>query len=188
MGPLDHVAFVGACLDELDARWVLGGSLASSLLGEPRSTNDVDIAVELAPDDVVAFVETLGGAYYASIAMLTKAATSFGSCNLLHHDTGFKVDLFFLGHSVLDRLQIERRERVELPGREEPVWVTSVHDVVLRKLWWFRLGGGVSDRQWADVASVLRVQAGRIDRDLLLRDAARCGLSDLVERALDESS
>ena len=66
--------------------------------------------------------------------------------------------------------------------------MTSVHDVVLRKLWRFRLGGGVSDRQWADVASVLCVQAGRIDRNLLLGDAARCGPGDLVERALDESS
>ncbi|MEL6891445.1 MAG: hypothetical protein AAFP84_07615 [Actinomycetota bacterium] len=61
------------------------------------------------------------------------------------------------------------------------------HEVRLRVLA-LRLGRDlmVSERQLRDVLSILRVQAGRIDREQLLADAAPLGLADLVARALEE--
>jgi hypothetical protein len=51
---------VAAVLDELGIEYTLGGSLASSLYGEPRSTNDVDFAVRLEEHHVARLVERLG--------------------------------------------------------------------------------------------------------------------------------
>lgn len=47
MTPLDLVVGIGSILDRLNIEWVLGGSLASSIVGEPRSTLDIDVAVLL---------------------------------------------------------------------------------------------------------------------------------------------
>jgi len=182
MGPLDHVAALGNAFDDLGVPWVLGGSLASSQLGEPRSTNDVDIAVSVAPTRVEALVARVERDYL--IGALTDAARQHDSFNLLHHRSSFKVDLFFLGDTDLDRLQIERRQLVKVPGLERPIWVTSPQDVLLRKLWWYQLGGGVSDRQWNDALSVLRVQRTRLDIETLRADADRNGLRTLLDEAI----
>jgi hypothetical protein len=74
-----------------------------------------------------------------------------------------------------------------LEGSGRRVFVSSAEDLILRKLGWYREGGGVSDRQWRDVLGVLKVQAGRLDLAHLRHWAAVLGLPDLLERALSES-
>jgi len=57
---------------------------------------------------------------------------------------------------------------------------------VLAKLEWFRLGGQMSERQWRDVLGVIKVQADSLDEDYLRQWGGPLGVSDLVERALEE--
>jgi hypothetical protein len=84
VGPLDHVVFVGRRLDALAIPWTLGGSLAGSLLGEPRSTNDIDLAIRLGPAGVPGLVAAVEDDYYAPLGALQTAAASHGSFNLIH--------------------------------------------------------------------------------------------------------
>ena len=176
---------VGRLLDSLGIPRVLGGSLASSIVGEPRSTLDVDIAVLLDRGRLEELVSLLDADYYVSIDMVRDAAARGSSFNLLHHESGMKIDLFALGDNVLDRRQIERRVLVELDSGAS-IWVGAADDQVLRKLYWYRMGREVSERQWRDVLSILRVQGSRIDRVELLDAAAQAGLADLATRALEE--
>ena len=93
--------------------------------------------------------------------------------------------MFPLGDDLLDRLQLGRRELVDVaPGVR--VWVGSAADQILRKLHWFRLGGEVSERQWRDVLAIVRVQGPRVDRDALLAAASTVGLADLLTQVLAE--
>lgn len=182
MTPLDHVIAIGSILDGLGIAWVLGGSLASSLVGEPRSTMDVDVAVALGAEDIAALVAAVESDYYVSVEMVRDAVRRHSSFNLIHFESGMKIDLFPLSDDPLDVRQLANRESVEvLPGVD--IWVGAAADQVLRKLRWFRMGAEVSDRQWRDVLSILRVQGDRIDREQLLSDARPLGLADLVARA-----
>lgn len=109
------------------------------------------------------------------------------SFNILH-ETMLKVDLFVLGDSAFDREQLRRRVPIAVsPGSEQLVCVSSPEDLVLRKLAWYRAGGGASDRQWRDVLGVLKVQRGRTDLAYLRRWGEALGLGDLVGRALSEA-
>jgi hypothetical protein len=69
----------------------------------------------------------------------------------------------------------------EPPGRT--AFVKSAEDTILRKLLWFRHGGGVSDRQWSDVLGVLRTQGDRLDDEYLARWAAELGIEGLLREA-----
>jgi hypothetical protein len=55
------------------------------------------------------------------------------------------------------------------------------------KLKWYRQGGEVSENQWRDIIGVLKVQAGRLDLGYLQNWAAELGVSDLLERARQQS-
>jgi hypothetical protein len=57
----------------------------------------------------------------------------------------------------------------------------------LQKLRWFRKGGGISDRQWSDLLSVLKVQANALDFDYLRHWAVELGVDDLLIRAFDDA-
>ena len=109
------------------------------------------------------------------------AVDGHGSFNLIAWHSADKVDVFVLGDGLLDRRQIERRQRVDVGGAS--VWVTSVEDQVLRKLSWFQMTGETSDRQWRDVVGILQVQAGRLDDADLTGTAEALGLAPLLDRA-----
>ncbi len=186
MTPLEHVVSIGRILDELGIAWVLGGSLASSIVGEPRSTMDIDVAVQLDVGHVHDLVAAVRDDYYVSEDMVRDALTHASSFNLIHFESGMKIDLFPLSDDPLDVRQLARRELVEIePGTS--IWVGAADDQVLRKLRWYRLGGEVSDRQWRDVVAILQVQGRRINRQQLLIDAGPLGLADLVTTALSDA-
>lgn len=184
MTPLDLAADVARRLDRLGIPYVIGGSLAAALVGEPRSTADVDIAVELPTAMVEPLVDAVSADFYVPTRAVAAAVAAKSSFNLIDRRSALKVDVFVLGDDLLDRRQLERRRAVQLPvDPPQEVWVTSSEDVILRKLRWYEDGGRVSDRQWRDILGVLRTQAGRLDEAYLDTTANAAGLTDLLERA-----
>jgi hypothetical protein len=186
--PIRVLLHVTELLDRIGTPYLLGGSLASSMLGEPRSTVDIDIAIVLRSADVPALLAALGPEFYVDEGAMRHAVELRSSFNAIHQPTVMKVDFFVLGDAPFDRAQLEgRRLSPALEGSGRRVFVSSPEDLILRKLDWYQLGSGVSDRQWRDVLGVLKVQAERLDLAHLRHWAAALELAELLERALEES-
>lgn len=186
--PLRVLLRVAGLLDEIGVPYLVGGSMASSMLGEPRSTVDIDLAVHLRGADVGRLVSALQPEFYVDEEVARRAVERRTSFNAIHQPTVLKVDFFVLGDAPFDRAQLERRRLSPvLEAHEQRVFISSAEDLILRKLDWYRLGGGVSDRQWRDVLGILKVQAGRLELPYLQRWAAELGLAALLERALGEA-
>jgi hypothetical protein len=192
MSSLDVIAAVApvrAALEQLGVRYYVGGSLASSLYGLSRSTMDADLVAELAAEHVHPLAETLVATYYVSEPAMAEAIARQSCFNVIHLATSFKVDVFVLKDRDYDREAMTRRRADSLdpdhPAQE--IYFASPEDVVLAKLEWFRLGGGVSDRQWRDVVEVLRVQAGALDEDYLDRWAPAIGVAELLQKARQDA-
>lgn len=99
-----------------------------------------------------------------------------------------KIDLFVLGDGLLDRMQIERRVLIAVPGAAKGIWVTAPEDQVLRKLDWFRRGATTSDRQWRDVVGILRIHRQSMDLDYLRSSAVAVGLAETLDEALAQAA
>lgn len=177
---------VGAALDAAGVRHTIGGSIAASFAGEPRSTVDIDFVAALSHADVAPFITALGDAFYVSEESLHRAIDTLGAANLIHEASNLKVDLFIAGGTPLDEQQLARRRRVEVrPG--QAIYIHPPEDILLQKLRWYRRGGGVSDRQWRDILGIVRAQGGRLDRTYLAENATVLDVQSDLERALTES-
>jgi hypothetical protein len=188
--PVDPIAIalaVARALDALGIVHTIGGSIASSIAGEPRSTVDIDVVAALREPDVSALVSALSADFYVDDEALRRAVRERSSANLIHQSTQLKVDIFVAGGTPLDEQQLHRRQAVEIgPGRT--LHVHPPEDILLQKLRWYRKGGETSERQWRDVLAIIRVQAQRLDRHYLQVNAPVLGVTDLLARALGEAA
>lgn len=180
---------VVAAFDTLGVEYLVGGSVASSVFGEPRQTLDADLVARLLGRHARPLVEALTKEFYADLPAIESAIQTQGSFNLIHLETVTKVDVFVRWRDPFGQAQFARRQKKSV-GQDPPLelFFASAEDTVLAKLEWYRKGGGVSDKQWRDLMGVLKVQGGGLDRTYLTEWAGNLGVADLLEKAIHESS
>jgi len=100
-----------------------------------------------------------------------------------------KVDVFVSRDRPFDRRAFERSRPASIEGPDGATLpVGSAEDIVLAKLEWYRGGGEVSERQWADVMGVLQASGSGLDLPYLHGGAVELGVADLLARAPDAAS
>jgi len=80
--PVTVALIVAQILEACGLRYLVGGSLASSLSGEPRSTLDVDIVVALTTSDVDRVSEALRAEFDVDEQAVARAVRDRSSVNV----------------------------------------------------------------------------------------------------------
>jgi len=186
--PLEVTLKVTDVFEHLGVPYLIGGSLASTLYGMVRTTQDADIVAEMQRDHVPLFIAALQGEFYLDDEMITNAIRRHSSFNVIHRETMFKVDVFIPHPRPFLQSQLARAQQQTFTF-ETPISAkfASPEDTILAKLEWYRMGGEVSDRQWRDILGVLKVRAGALDLDYLRKWASELQVRDLLERVLKEA-
>lgn len=184
---LEVALWVARAFEEVGIEYFLGGSLASSLQGEPRSTNDIDFVVSMKPEQVEPLARCLGSDFEVDVESLSGEVRRSGSWNIFFLPLAMKVDLFMKKQGAFDASEFARRSPLVLRGGDTLV-VKTPEDTVLRKLLWFRAGGEVSTTQWRDIVQVLRLSGPRMQDDYLSTWAEQLGVSALLERARTDAA
>ncbi len=186
--PLEVTLKVTEVLEKLGVPYLISGSLASTLYGMVRTTQDADIVTEMRLEHLQPFVAALQDEFYLDSEMIAKAIRHHSSFNIIHRETMFKVDVFIPHPCPFLQSQLTRAQRQEFdlePKRSAKF--ASPEDTILSKLEWYRVGGEVSEHQWRDVLGVLKVCAGSLDLDYLRKWARELQVNDLLERALKQA-
>jgi len=186
--PIKITQLITSSFDIIGIRYFIGGSLASSLHGIPRSTQDVDLVADIKEEHINSLVQALQGEFYIDAVMIKEAIKRKASFNVIHLPTMFKVDIFILKSDASSIDEINRREEYHFTGDPDgQIFVATAEDVILHKLYWYKLGGCVSERQWNDVLGVLQVQLERLDHAYLMKGAQQRGVSELLGKALNKA-
>lgn len=183
--PLVVAAVLAKVFDDLGIRYLVGGSLASSVYGIPRATQDVDLVAELHLESVEAVHQRLVGAFYVDTDMIREAIARGASFNVVHLETMFKADIFIMKGDSWSREEMTRGRSEQLDGPQGPLPVrfASPEDTLLHKLIWYKLGNEISDRQWNDVLGILKVQGELLDKTYLDHWAPLLDVAQLLARA-----
>jgi len=179
---------VARVLDDLQVPYAVGGSLASSLHGIPRSTQDGDLVADLRAGHLQPFLAAVAETFYVSPERALQAVQGRTSFNLVHLKTMIKVDVFVLKAEPLALQEMARRQAFPVPGEPGSILqVATAEDTILQKLLWYEKGNRVSDRQWDDVLGVLKIQGAQLDFSYLKEWSRRAGLDDLLRQACEDA-
>ncbi len=187
--PLIVVAALADAFDRLGIPYLVGGSLASSLHGIPRATQDADFMADVRPRHVAPLAKALEPDFYVAAELISEAIRHRSSFNVIHLATMFKADVFLPRHDAwsLEEMARARTESIPLAGNPKTIRFSSAEDTILHKLLWYRLGGETSDKQWTDILGILKIQGHSLDCPYLDKYAAVLNVGDLLDRAREPS-
>lgn len=172
-------------LERVGIGYMLTGSLASSLQGEPRSTHDIDVVVNLQPSNVDALLAAFPAPrFYVSAESVLDAIDRAGMFNLLDIDSGEKVDFWMLTDEPFDQSRFGRRRESSFAGLT--VSVSAPEDTILAKLRWAKLSGG-SEKQFGDALHVFETQGSTLDLNYLNHWVIELDVRDLWARIQTEA-
>ena len=165
-------------LNSLGVPYMVSGSVAVILYGEPRLTHDVDLIVVLDREQIARLLEVFPPAEFycppIEVIVMEAAREQRGHFNIIHHETGFKADVYLSGRDPLHAWGLARSRRLDLEG--QVIVVAPPEYVILRKLEYYREGG--SEKHLRDIRSMLDASEGAIDRAELEKQIDARGLQE----------
>ncbi len=156
------------CLTRLNrtgVAYLVTGSMASNFWGIPRTTHDLDFAIQLPPSQVSIVVRAFADHFHIDESAVRAAYQPPYQFNAIDHRSALKVDFWLPVNTPFEREMFRRRQQCTMFGI--PAWIATAEDLILHKLYWDRLTP--SERQRTDAAGVYRVQRGNLDLDHLKR-------------------
>jgi len=164
-----------ARLEILGLPYMVTGSVASMVYGEPRLTLDVDLVIELDAEHASHFLAAFPEEeFYRPPLEVVRAECNRdtrGHFNLIHHATGMKADVYVASRDDLHVWGLAHRRRLRFG--DGTLALAPPEYVILRKLEFWREGG--SQKHIRDVRGMLAADLP-LDHAFLDAELQRRGL------------
>lgn len=141
-------------LESEHIRYMIVGSIASMVYGEPRLTKDMDLVLDVLVNDLSKFgsIFPIEDFYCSPIEVLRDEFVRRGQFNIIHPTSGLKIDCVIRKNNPHAVMEFSRRQKIELwPGVLS--YVASPEDVILKKLDSYR--EGESQKHLLDIKGIL---------------------------------
>ena len=181
---LDNVTEI---LEKLKIKYAIGGSMASSLYGTVRFTEDADITIEPFGASAEKLLQAFGRDYYISAEAMYNALKNHNSFNIIHIESAFKIDIFICKDEDFEKQLFARTNRIKLSDSPDKLFsVVSPEDIILLKLKWYHDSNCVSEKQWNDILGVLQTQGEKLDTNYLRTWSVKLNIDTLLTKAIAE--
>ena len=173
-------------LDQAGIAYMITGSIASIIYGEPRMTHDIDLVLELSTQQVAKFCAAFSESEFycppAEVICVELNRDIRGHFNVIQHASGLKADIYPTGNDPLHRWAFPLRKQVSFDNTK--VWVAPPEYVILRKLQFYREGG--SEKHLRDIQKMLEVSSDQIQQSQLVEKIEALGYVELWQRITRE--
>lgn len=167
-------------LEDNHIAYMIVGSVASTVYGEPRMTRDMDLVIRIPVKDAYKLEDIFSSEtfYCPPLEILKSEIIHHGQFNLIHHDSGLKIDIIICKETEHALCEFQRRRKVPILENQS-VYIASPEDVIIKKLDYFRQGG--SSKHLQDVRGILAETS--VDESYLHSWITKLGLNKEWERA-----
>lgn len=171
-------------LENSDIEYVIVGGIAAIYYGQPRSTEDIDIIVDLKftekeKIEKLCWLFTKNGfKIMGNCDGIIESLKEKSHITIYDQNYIFRVDLQGI-YNRLNVLAFEGRRRVKIFDRE--AWLQSPEDLIIAKLTYY-----VSNRDMRDVVAIIKNSFDLIDMNRLMRLAEEFGIKEKVEMLLEK--
>lgn len=171
--------------ERLGIEYFITGSLASMFYGEPRFTNDADIAVEMNETEAINLCQAFPESdFYADPHMAVQAVRGHGTFNIIHSAGNLKIDVMIVKDTPFNRSRFARKRRVQFYDKLE-AFISAPEDVILAKLLFFKEGR--SEKHTRDVASIVKISWDLLDPRYLAGWALILCVQDIWRSILEKT-
>jgi len=178
MIPEEVLQIVLSRLDRYEIQHMVTGSFASNMHGVPRTTYDADVVIDASRDSLDRFVQNLGDEFYVNPETAAEAWINRRMFNVIHLESGFKVDLILKKARPFSQEEFSRRKKINVLGQS--LWFATAEDVILAKLEWYKQGE--SEKQFVDALNIAKVQGEALELPYLKQWAKELGVHELLEK------
>ena len=172
-------------LNTLNVNYIVTGSVASLIYGEPRITHDVDIVITMPLNLVENFQKLFpDDDFYVPPVDILKTEIlreSRGHCNVIHYKTGFKADIYFSGNDNFQNWALENSTVINFHNSEFPI--APPEYVIINKLMFYR--EGKAQKHINDIKAILNNSKEIIDFELLKHYLHQFGLNNEWKLCVD---
>jgi len=173
----DLLAQVVNAFSRLQIPYFVTGSVASMAYGEPRLTNDIDIVCDINESHIPGLVAAFPPeSFYLSEESIRDATRMRGLFNIIHPESGLKVDVMVAKNNSFDRSRFARARSIKPVATYDAIFATP-EDVIIKKMEYYREGG--SEKHLRDIAAIVKISAAEIDETYIADWAARLELSPI---------
>jgi hypothetical protein len=174
---LEVLGLVSDRLSAANVPYMLTGSFALAYYATPRMTRDLDVVVALEDREVESLVAAFVPDFYIDAEAARDAVTRERMFNLMHLESGVKIDFIVRKSAEFRQVEFERRRSVAIAGVR--TWIVSCEDLILSKLVWALESN--SELQRRDIRQLL---AGSVDLEYIHMWAQQLGVKALLNELL----
>jgi len=157
-----------APLDRAGFEYMATGSVAAMVYGTPRFTNDLDVVLVIPTARINEFVSLfpLTEFYCPPIEVLVVEARrpQRGHFNVIHHQTGYKADMYVCARDELHRWAMQHKKQISL-GIKGSIYIAPPEYVIIEKLIYFREGG--SEKHLNDIRGMIAISGDLLDYTII---------------------
>ena len=145
-------------LETAGIQYMVTGSIASSIYGEPRNTLDIDLVLLIRPDQLGLLPTIFPEADFylppQEVVVIESRRDAHGHFNIIHHNSGLKADIYFTRPNPSLNWAIDHIRNIQAAGFS--VKLAPPEYVILYKLEFYREGG--SQKHLRDIAGIIEQQ------------------------------
>jgi hypothetical protein len=190
LGLMEFLILLIEALKSAGVDYMIGGAIAAWAWGEPRSTQDLDLVVDI-PFEVVSSLSNelkVRDMLVPPEVILDAMAEDRADIPIsaIHLHSGLKADLYPVrSGDELRQMAFQRRREVDFDQPVGIVYVHSPEDLIIYKLVYFSISE--QPKHIRDLTAILQAQKNMLDLDYIVKWVDHLGLTTIWNELFDDA-